>query len=408
MRKILFTALSVLALFAISCSSDKDAPRVNDEPNEPLQLTIEQEAINKAEINMAIDIFEEMFADADNQDNIMFSPLSKDLCLSIMSNVVDDDSKKTIMEKYGASSATALNEYNRSRMEYFSYNGSKAKVAFANSIWANTQTMKSESDFTNATKDIVKYYNAEQRLLDFGTKDIKGLINNWCSDKTNGLIPKFLDEEPDNTTQSIFINAMYFDCSWKSPFAKSGDEIEKFYKPDGISRACGVHYMSSIRSVPATVNDDYSAFSMAYANCNYSAIFVLPNTDKTIKDIIPQINDILVCEDLKKESIYPCSIKIPRFTTNYTKDLQGYITNSGIDFDNMELSGYGKMASSIIRQATMLSLSEEGTKAAASTGGMTGTALSTTKIHLDRPFLMIVKDDNTATILLLAAIQYPK
>lgn len=84
------------------------------------------------------------------------------------------------------------------------------------------------------------------------------------------------------------------------------------------------------------------------------------------------------------------------------------MSNAGISLVNRELLGYGKMRGAEILQATSLELSEEGTKIAAVTANVGYTTTSPGSITLDRPFLMIVKDNNHGSILLMAAIQMPK
>lgn len=45
--------------------------------------------------------------------------------------------------------------------------------------------------------------------MDFGKDNILNAVNNWCSDKTRKLIPKFLKEAPDASQQFLAINTMY-------------------------------------------------------------------------------------------------------------------------------------------------------------------------------------------------------
>lgn len=164
--------------------------------------------------------------------------------MGMIANAVTPEDRKDMLDKYGFSSVDALNEYSCDRMQYLSYN-SKNKVSFANSMWANSLTMTSASDYASVSNVLDKYYGAESRILDFGKSDVLSLINGWCSDKTKGLIPEFLKEKPSNQTQSMIINTLYFDCAWKQPFPKSkSNELCDFYDEYG-QRRCSVHMMSN-------------------------------------------------------------------------------------------------------------------------------------------------------------------
>lgn len=176
MKTYKLTLICTVALFATGCSSEADEGQ--NKPKSRMAMTAEEESISEAEIENAFAVFEDMATTvAPYQDNIVCSPLSKDLCLGMVANALVDGDRDRIVGKMGASSATALNEFNKNRLYYFSYNAEKAKVFFANSIWANSQWMTSEQQFGTATGIIKQYYDAECRILDFGSTDVRAQIN---------------------------------------------------------------------------------------------------------------------------------------------------------------------------------------------------------------------------------------
>ena len=410
MKTYKLTLLGIIALFVTGCSSDANE-RQDNGPKSRMEMTAEEEAISEAEIKSAFTVFEGLYSDemsVSDRENEMLSPLSLDLCLGMTSNAFAKADRNDIVGRLGASSAVALNEFNKNRINYFSYNGKRAKVSFANSVWANSLTMKSEQDFASAMGDIKKYYDAESLTIDFGANDMKSIINNWCSNKTNGLISEFLKDEPSVLMQAMFINAMYFDCQWEEPFEKSATKTKTFYFPDGVQRQGNVEIMFGERFAPIIETDNYSMFALPYADCNYSAVFVLPSKDKSIADILPDVRDALLARKLDNVLPKKYIVGIPKFKTEYSNYITDYVSNAGISLVNRELLGYGKMRGAEILQATSLELSEEGTKIAAVTANVGYTTTSPGSITLDRPFLMIVKDNNHGSILLMAAIQMPK
>ena len=409
MKTYKLTLIGIVALFATGCSSEADEGQ--NGPKSRMEMTVEEEGISEAEIKSAFTVFEGLYSDAlseSDRENVMLSPLSLDLCLGMASNALAETDRDDVVGKLGASSATTLNEFNKNRIKYFSYNGKQAKVTFAYSVWANSLTMKSEQDFAAAMGDIKKYYGAESRIIDFGANDVKSIINNWCSDKTNGLIPEFLKEDPSILMQAMFINALYFDCQWKEPFNKSATKTSPFYFPDGFQRRGSVEMMFGERIVPIVETDDYSMFALPYADCNYSAVFVLPNEDKCIADILPGVRDALLARELDNALPQKYIIGIPKLKTEYSKYITDYVSNVGVSLENRELLGFGRMKGAEILQATSLEMSEEGTKMAAVTASDSFITTLPGTITLDRPFLMIVKDNNHGSILLMAAIQMPK
>ncbi len=409
MKTYKLTLIGIVALFAAGCSSE--VKEGQEGAKSRMEMNIEEEAISEAEIANAFAIFEDMATTtAPYRDNTVYSPLSKDLCLGMVANALVDGDRDRIVGKMGASSATALNEFNKNRLNYFSYNGEKAKVFFANSIWANSRWMESEQQFGTAAGIIKQYYDAECRVLDFGSTDVIAQINKWCSEKTNGLIDNIANTQPSSKRiQSIIINTMYFDCAWAQPFTKGSATQSTFYEADGIHPRGIAKVMQDMRTLPAIWTKSFAAFAMPYADCNYSAVFVLPDRDKTIFDILPEVKEMLLTRQLDNTEPQKCTIGIPIFSVLQNNDMTEYVKKSGLDLDNCALTGFSNDIYSIIKQAIGLTVTETGTKIVTTTewDGI-ATANPGTPIVLDRPFLMIVKDNNHGSILLMAAIQMPK
>lgn len=405
MKKSLFILMGILSVALFGCSSDEG--KGQDGPKSRMELNTEQENINEHEIGVAFDMFAEIYADANDRDNVLFSPLSKDLCMGLVANALADNDRDNITKHLGASTATALNEFNRDRLNYFTYKGKKAKVYFANSIWANQNTMRSEQEFSSGINVIKNYYDAECRTLDFAQSDVMNIINDWCADKTEGLITKFLDKAPSPMATSIFINAMYFKCSWETPFKKAATQKESFYAPDGKQRRNSANMMYDKRNVAYYITDDYAAFTLPYDECNYSAVFVLPNTNKTIADILPDVKDMLLERQLDNAEEERIIIEIPRFKVDFKKYITEYITKCGINLNSVNMLGFDKTSFDVL-QATNLIVEEEGTTMAATTGATGATSARPESIILNRPFLMLIRDNNMGSILMMAAIQSPK
>lgn len=405
MKKLLLLLTGIISIALFGCSSDEE--KGQDGPKSRMELNTEQENINEHEIGVAFDMFCEIYADAKDRENVLFSPLSKDLCLGLFANALVNDDKDYLVKKLGASTTTALNEYNRDRLEYLSYKSKKAKVFFANSVWANLNTMKSEQEFTTGIDIIKQYYDAECRTIDFTQSDVMKMINDWCADKTEGLIPNFLEKAPSPLTTSIFINAMYFSCSWEEPFDKAATKSVSFYAPDGKQRRNSVNMMHDKRKVSYYATENYTAFTLPYEGCNYSAVFVLPSTEKTIADILPDVKDMLIERHLDNAVPKNIIIDIPRFKTDYKKYITKYFESCGIDLNSVKMLGYDKSNFDVL-QATNLIVEEEGTTMAAVSGISGATSPLVEAIVLNRPFLMLVRDNNMGSILMMAAIQTPK
>lgn len=256
-------------------------------------------------------------------------------------------------------------------------------------------------------------YDADVRIMDFSKDDVFGAVNGWCSDKTKKLIPKFLKEAPDEFQQFIAINTMYFNCAWKDEFKESQTKTLPFYDIQGEKVLTEIPMMSMKGSLNGYVSDRISAFELKYASSNYSAVFVLPAKGLTVKEILPDVKEMLQSNSLyiRKEydPIY-FAVKIPRYSCESVSDITEIMEATGIYYKGKQTLGFGKMTSTRTIQASYLKVNEKGTKMASITdnGDPTIPGGPTAYIAMNRPFLMIVKDDNHGSILLMAAIQMPK
>ena len=421
--KYLMMCIMAASVAVYGCSSDgdelnkKDPKQENKENVTPakarMQLTDEEDAISLEETKVAFKFFESVYDTHKADENVLTSPLSKDILFGMVTNALYDADRADILEVYGASTMESVNDFNSNRLEYFAYDTETAKVFFANSIWANSLLMTDQPAFMAMADNQKKVYNAETSILDFGKEDVRTLINKWCSTHTQGLIPEFLKKGVEKETQSVFVNAIYFRCPWKSEFDKKDTKSEVFYDYAGTTQIQQIQMMKGWRSVAAITNNRMSAFAFPYSGCNYSAVFVLPAEGLTIKDILGDVENMLISRALDNVKETPCHIGVPRFQTDSNEDITSAVEATGISFNDKGLIGYGRINGSRTLQAVNLIVDESGTRAAAASATFIVISNGSGdknpyEIMLNRPFLMIVKDDNHGSILLMAAIQMPK
>lgn len=99
MKTYKLTLICTVALFATGCSSEADEGQ--NKPKSRMEMNAEEESISEAEIENAFAVFEDMATTvAPYQDNIVYSPLSKDLCLGMVANALVDGDRDRIVGKW--------------------------------------------------------------------------------------------------------------------------------------------------------------------------------------------------------------------------------------------------------------------------------------------------------------------
>ena len=168
-------------------------------------------------------VFDDMCKQS-NKENICLSPLSAQFAMAMLANGAEGETKEEICKALG--SYADINAHYNNLLE--ESNASKeCEVNIANSIWINDKLSVKEQ-FITKNKD---YYNAAIEVTPFN-KNTLLRINNWCKEKTRGMIPKLLEEIPADAVMYL-INALAFEAEWEKRY-EEGSVLERtFTKEDG-------------------------------------------------------------------------------------------------------------------------------------------------------------------------------
>ena len=344
-----------------------------------------------------------LFNKVSGMESKVISPLSVTGLMTMLANGADGETKQEILNALGFSGAS-MDEINA----LYSYIIKKAgkldpatTVSIADYIAVN-KDYKLNGEFTRTIND---WFRAEVQNLDFTSKKTTGVINGWCSDHTDGMIPKIIDNvEP--SAAAYLMNAIYFNGSWADKFDAKDTKLERFR---GYTRDIKkVRMMHRNDEYLYTSNKTYSAVRIPYGNGTFSMTVLLPNEDKSIQEMMK----VLSAKELSKirQIMENCKVdlKLPKFTTEVEQPLNDIISDLGASTMFKPSADFSKMADgnmfvSKMLQKAKIEVSEEGTKAAAVTAAiMTMSALAPeprqVEFHADRPFVYFISESRTGAI----------
>lgn len=283
------------------------------------------------------------------------------------------------------------------------------QFTIANSIWVN-EKRKLQEEYADRVRAA---YLAEVDSVDF-EKDKEGTakrINNWCDERTNGLIPEII--QPNQLTAdlaTILINSVYFESPWADKWGKregdftdlSGNTTTQEMLMDGLN-----DYFE---------NDFATAFAKPYYN-GFEFIGILPKEEGDF-----QISDLdlesLLASRTGKYDVYA---RMPKLNFECTSDkiipilqaqgVQRAFDETAAEFDRIiEQKPDEVTYISDIIQKCRLELDEEGTSAAAVTAVLMkcGTSAMDERerrdVYLDRPFAFLIYDSQNDTILFVGKV----
>lgn len=406
MKTSVILIISAMLIGFSSCK--KENP---DVPQEPTVITLPEKAneVILQNNNFGIELFKQT-ALAENT-NLMLSPLSANVALTMLLNGCDAQTFEQIsnMLGYGGLTLDEINATYKSLVSQLLAADPQVKLALANAVWyRNGFAVK-----PTYLEAMGASFDAEIGALDFNSPSALETINGWASDNTNGKIPKVINEiSPDAVM--FLMNALYFKGSWTKQFDKNLTANRTFYLADGTSKQTSS--MSSEISVKYFENSEYSAIEMPYGRQNFSMVIVLPAA--TLDNFTENFDgaDWSFLTNALDGMTYTSEIEVtmPRFKFEFEKVLNDQLMAMGMtDAFNSSLADLSGISDadifvSFVKQNTFVDVNEEGTEAAAVTTIGIDITSGPQPFNVNKPFIFAIRERTTNTLLFIGKVENPE
>ena len=404
-RTALITA-AVLILAGASCGKvsykdDTDTAIPDENPLTKIELDTRSEAFVEQGKTFAFDFIRRV--NEIEEKSFVISPLSMQLLLGMILDGAHGGTADEICQVLGyePGSIQAANAFASTMMEQLPAVDKTTTLSIGNAVFVN----QSFTILDGFRSSVVQYYDAEVSNLDFAdSESATGRINQWCADRTNGLIDHVLDQV-DPAILAFLMNAVYFKGQWKNKFPAETTAQERFVDENGHESA--VPMMKNDASFLYQENDVFRAVRLPYGNGAYQMTVILPQTGKTLKDAV-SVLDARQWNDLNK-SLSGCQVDVwlPKFETKSHLNLNQLLIEMGMpsafeeakaDFSAM--SSVYPLYLSLVMQDAVIKVDEEGTEAAAVSTGTAATSVPEHHtFHADHPFLYLITESSTGAIL---------
>jgi len=282
------------------------------------------------------------------------------------------------------------------------------QLSIANALWGQIGH-PFLSDFRDT---LAEYYDAPLRLTDFANAPEESLIdiNDWVSDATNKKIEDLMVRgtiTPD--TRLVLANAIYFKGTWKVQFDAKKTEFAPFHRLDNSQ--VKVPMMNVKEHFPYTEGMNYQAIELPYTGDALSMVIFLPR-----EGMFEDFEAHLSIERLDAILAQLCSEKVqlrmPRFELTSEFSLGETLAQLGMpdaftgaaDFSGMD--GTRDLFIGHVAHKAYVSVNEEGTEAAAATG-VSMTLSMPAMMTIDHPFIFLIRDIETGTILFIGRVMDP-
>jgi serine protease inhibitor len=402
--------ISSILFFLIFSSCRKD--QIETYPVDPvtINLTPDQVSLIVSENSFAFDIFKKVLENAGDNENIIISPLSVSLALSMTLNGANGATRNAMLEALRVKGITPgiINNSYRDLSEALLNVDKRVLISIANSVWIEKNFIV-KKQFTDI---LTGYYNAESRPFDITDAQAPTQINRWIESKTNGLIKNMIERLNDNTVM-LLINAIYYKGKWKFQFDAKNTVNKLFYKPGGTTSA--VPMMKQKSDFKSFAGAGFILAEFPYGQGNFVMDIILPDDNEGVKKLIPSLSSNSFSSWLDQMAAKETEVSFPRFKYGYKKQLKDILTimGMGISFtDNADFSNISNVPLLIndVTHQAYIETNEDGTEAAAATIvdiGVTSIPVSPFTLNIDHPFIYIIRETTTSSILFMGRVADP-
>ena len=429
--KLLLIALTSLAsTWMMSCASDDGIANTNSIQDEnklvymlseqkPIALTPSQRIFVKDNNKFTLNFLKTIHEASAKGKDFIYSPLSITYVLGMVNDAAEGTTRQELEQTLGfhEGGIQAVNEYCKKLIDGLPKVDENVQLNIANTIFVNNRfTLKK-----NYQDDMQTYYDAKAEALDFSSPNTVNHINDWCNEKTQGMIPSII-ENVDPEDVLYLLNAIYFKADWTSKFDPQNTKEEAFYSENPakvLNTRPMMHQNVLIRYMK---NDVFSSVKIPYSNTNWNMTIFLPEEGKTTENVVnwlaenglPDIDNYFGIGETRE-----VDLKIPRYgsksdTNDIEGGLKGLLKKMGIervfDKERAEIPNMceGNLPLYIqkMRQKAAIEVNEKGSEAAAVTIGKVDTTamgqeptFEKAVFHANRPFIYVISESSTNVIL---------
>lgn len=285
----------------------------------------------------------------------------------------------------------------------------------ANALWGQ-KGYEFLPEFLSLTQ---KHYGAGLQEVDFicAAEPARLDINKWVEGKTNQKIKDLIPSGVLNSlTRLVLTNAIYFKGDWKHQFQERFTKEAPFYVTAG--KTVQAPLMLQRKEYNYAEPDDVQILELPYKSGQLSMIVFLPKTRDGLEKMEKSLTPGKLTDYLKKLRTTDVIVHLPKFKLTSEFSLKKILSALGMpdafsplkaDFSGMTKKE--KLFISAVLHKAFVDVNEEGTEAAAATGVVVGTTsvqMPPKEFRADHPFLFLIRDNRSESILFMGRLTNPK
>ena len=352
--------------------------------------------------------------------NVFYSPYSISIALAMTYGGANGDTESQMAKamRFNLEEATLHSAFNKLDLSINSANNSATEGDFVLNVVNATWGEQSYKFLDSYLDLLVENYDAGINLVDFigNPENERKRINDWVSKQTNQKIKDLLgDGSITSDTRLVLTNAIYFYADWIDQFDVSDSQKGVFNLIDNsttyvtmMKKDCAYKYFDG---------ENYKAVELPYKGSRVSMQIIVPDTGK-FKDFEALITNDKLNDISNSLEFTGLDLRMPKFEFETSYSLKTNLYSLGminafslVDADFSGMDGNKNLFIDKVVHKAYVKVDEDGTEASAATGvTMTyeSAVISNNMLFkIDRPFIFIIKDTETGTILFMGRVLNP-
>lgn len=376
-------------------------------------IIVKAQRVNIVQANQqfALDFYKQI--SANEKGNIFFSPISLSAAMSMAFAGAKGETQNQISSVFHfPSNRKKFHAQQGELLKQINPKNDSIQLNIVNTLWA-----EKTYPFKKAYNKLIKQsYSASIQPVDFINKyeDGRLLINDDIFKSTSEKIKDLLPAGSVNPlTKLVLTNAIYFKANWKTKFVRNKSIDAIFYITPQEKVKCSM--MSVKGSFRYTEDANAQAVELPYSGGNYSIVVILPTANQTIEEYSKGLSfsslDNLLKGLLKQE----VNVSIPKFKLSSGYQLKQVLSDMGMPLPFTDKADFSGMTSKNDLKITdvfhkaFIEVNEEGTEASAATAVVIGLKSAGNEKYFiaNRPFLFLIKDNSSGSILFMGRMVNP-
>jgi serpin B len=289
-----------------------------------------------------------------------------------------------------------------------------AELRVANRLWALDGT-----EFLDPFSDSLEVnFNAHLQNLNSADRvSAARTVNDWVKEATDGMIPLLLTPDDISEISGLLLtNAMTFVGKWSRPFDRKLTAPARFATE---SSKIMVEMMCLEADSARYADDDgLQILERPYGDGGASMTILLPDSNAgALAKLESALSDANLARWMAIRDSDTTDVYLPRFKLESGYSLRAVLESLGMTLafrsPGADFSGVARREDlflSDVVQRAYVEVDEQGTRAAAATGTMymgKGAPVARTVFRADHPFLFVIRDNRTGSILFIGRVANP-